>query len=148
MAIPQTPAAPIPNWKAVRDEWLGQLSELRNRIENWAKEIDWSTRRIEKHLEDSAIGEYEAPGLLLQKEFTRLLLEPLGWIGPGAEGSAELYEMPAYDNIASLQFHKGKWSLQCTPPGAPAAGDVLSAAKPLTKKALQRVLEQIKQHAA
>jgi hypothetical protein len=148
VATSAVPTNPIPNWEAVRAEWLRQLGALRDRVEEWAREFDWSTRRVDKPMDDSSLGDYDAPGLVMQKEFTRLLLEPMGWIGPGAEGAVHLYCMPAFDDVASLQLHEGKWWLYRAPPGGPAAGDVLAASKPMTKRALQKLLERLRQHAA
>src|SRR4051812_23881682 len=73
----------------VRSDWLHRLSGLVGDVEAWARALDWSTRRIEKKLEDSELGKYLAPALLLQKETVRIILEPIGRSAPGAEGRAD-----------------------------------------------------------
>lgn len=129
--------------------WLNLLSELIGTVERWAKELDWSTRRIEKEMDDSEIGEYQAPALVVQKELTRVLLEPVGRSAPGAEGVVDLYLLPGYDDIASLYFYKDCWNLHTMAPETSAEASIREAeARPLTKAALRKVLEQMKSHAA
>ena len=56
---------------------------------------EWVTRRYPKKLRDEARQVYEVPALHLQKGPTNLLLDPIGYDVPGAEGAADLYLMPA-----------------------------------------------------
>jgi hypothetical protein len=127
-----------------RDEWLDRLSNLVENVETWAKELDWSTRRIEKKMEDSQVGNYQAPALLLQKETTRVLLEPIARSAPGAEGVVDLYLMPAYDDIASLYYTNGEWNLHYMFPGRPIVATIKDAsARPLSRETLQEVLEEM-----
>jgi hypothetical protein len=133
----------------VRDEWLHRLAELIAQIESWAQVDDWSTRRIEKKLEDSQIGKYRAPALLLQKETVRVLLEPIGRTAPGADGVVDLYLMPAYDDIASLYFCDGRWNLHYMFPGSPTAATIEQAdALPLSRDAFRKVLDEMMKNAA
>jgi hypothetical protein len=76
MATADLPKNPIANWEKVRNEWVNRITALVGQVENWGQEFGWSTRRIDKRLEDSQVGTYKAPALLLQKETTRALLEP------------------------------------------------------------------------
>jgi hypothetical protein len=127
---------------AVRAAWLKRLGDLIDQIEGWARELDWSTRRIEKKMEDSQIGKYRAPALLLQRDTSRILAEPIGRSAPGTEGVVDLYLMPAYDDIASLLFYNGTWNLHYMFPGDPTAATI-DETKPqsLSKEAFQEVLE-------
>lgn len=77
---PKKPAAA----KSLRDEWLTRLDKLVRSVRQWAEEFGWATRRIDKNLEDSQLGTYQAPALLMQKEFARVLLEPIARFAPGA----------------------------------------------------------------
>jgi hypothetical protein len=129
-------------------EWLHNLSHLVEFVNRWAKELGWSTKQIEKPMEDSEIGDYEAPALLLQEETTRVLLEPIGRSAPGAEGLVDLYLMPAYDDIASLYFYGNRWNLYYMAPGTRAVADIReSESKPLTKAALAKVLHEMRKNA-
>ena len=95
----------------LRDAWLEVLADLTTRVKNWAEDLGWSTRQIAKKMKDSRLGEHEAPALLMQKETTRVLLDPVARLAPGADGVFDLYLMPAYDDIASLYLVNGEWRM-------------------------------------
>ena len=138
----------IPNSDQLREEWLGRLFDLIRTVDGWAKEMQWSTRQIEITLEDSQIGKYKAPALLLQEEATRILLEPITRSAPNADGVVDLYLMPAYDDIASLCFYDGQWHLHYMFPRTETVGDIRDAkAKLLTADVLQEVLEEMRKNA-
>lgn len=69
------PDAPSPD--QLRDEWLDRISQLVRSVQGWAESLGWATRQIEVTKEDSRIGRYRAPALLMQHEATRVLLEPI-----------------------------------------------------------------------
>ena len=133
----------------LRDEWLERLAGLVDMVENYGRELGWSTRRIEKRMKDSEIGTYDAPALLLQEETTRILLEPIARLTPGSDGVVDLYLMPAYDDIASLYFSDGEWKLHYTSPGTASAATIDPAEdRPFSKEAVRDVLDEMKRHAA
>lgn len=132
-----------------RDAWIGLVTALVDQVETWAKEMDWSTRRVEKKIDDNWIGRHRVPALLMQAETCRILLEPVGRSAPGAEGVVDLYLMPAYDDIATLFHYENRWNLHYGSEPASNAADIREApAIPLSKEALHGVLEEMKQHAA
>jgi hypothetical protein len=142
MSLTNAPEAMGVDADALRATWLNRLEDLINKIEAWARTLDWSTRRIEKKMENSQIGQYRAPALLMQKETTRGLLEPIGPSAPGADGVVDLYLMPAYDDVASLFFYDGRWNLQYIGPRAVNdASRTESESKPLSRETFQEVLE-------
>ncbi len=128
--------------------WLDRLSALVNEVESWAKGLGWSTRRIEKPMEDSQIGKHKVPSLLMQEGTDRILLEPIARSAPGTEGVVDLYLMPAYDDVASLYYEDGLWNLHYTYGGTVAANAREAPARPLSQDALQEVLAEMRQHAA
>ena len=128
--------------------WLDRLAALVDEVESWAKGLGWSTRRIEKPMEDAQIGKYKAPSLLMQEGTDRILLEPIARSAPGTEGVVDLYLMPAYDDIASLYFEDGRWNLHYLFPATVAANTRDAPAKPLSQETLQEVLAKMRQHAA
>jgi hypothetical protein len=133
----------------LRDEWLQRLSALLDAVQRWAQELGWSTRRIDKRMEDSQVGKYQAPALLMQEGTTRMLLEPIARSAPGAEGIVDLYLMPAYDDIATLFFSDGQWQLHFLFRGTPAPPTVSEAnSKPLSKETFKAVLEEMLKNAA
>ncbi len=138
----------IPNRGQLRDEWLDRLLQLIQTVQGWAETMGWSTRQIEVTLEDSQIGKYKAPALLLQEEATRILLEPIARSAPGADGVVDLYLMPAYDDIASLYLYDDGWHVRYMFPEAETVGDIRDAeARPLTDQVLREVLEEMRKNA-
>lgn len=131
-----------------RQKLLGRLAELRDNIEAWSQQADWSTRRVEKSMRDES-GSYAAPGLLMQKEFCRILLDPLGGASAADEAAADLYRMPEYDDVARLYFSDGQWRLHFTFPGAKASPEISDATlPPLSRELFTDVLQAMSQHAA
>jgi hypothetical protein len=141
MSTVQTP-------EQVQAEWLERLNRLIDDVKTWAEELDWSTRRIEIKLEESRIGKYQAPALLLQQEAIRILLQPIASSAPGTQGVVDLYLMPAYDDIASVYYYDGNWHVHYMFPGTPSVGDIHDApAKLLSKETLSEVLGEMKKNA-
>lgn len=131
----------------VQAGWLGRPNRLIDDVKKWAEELDWSTRRIEIRLQESRIGAYQAPALLLQQEAVRVLLQPIASSAPGTEGVVDLYAMPAYDDIASIYHYDGSWHVHYMFSGTPTVGDIHDApAKPLTKETLAEVLGEMKRN--
>jgi hypothetical protein len=130
-----------------RTMWIHRVNALVADVEQWAREMGWSTRRIEKKLDDARIGKHRVPALLMQEDTCRILLEPVGRSAPGAEGVVDLYLMPAYDDIASLYYAGNQWNLHYLFPGE--KGPVREAkAMPLSKKTFEKVLGEMRQNAA
>jgi len=149
VATVDPPKAANADLEKLRNEWLGRLTELVDRVEGWARELDWSTRRIEKKMQDSQIGHYKAPALVLQNETCRGLLDPIARSAPGAEGVVDLYLMPAYDDIASLYFCDGAWQLHYMFAGTSSVATIRTGdSQPLSKETLRAVLEEMRANAA
>ncbi len=149
MASENAPPSVVAGPEELKREWLDRLSTLVESVEEWARELGWSTRRIEKQMKDLELGSYRAPALLLQEEFTRGLLEPIYHSAPGVEGVVDLYLMPAYDDLAKLFYSDGKWSLYRMPPGVPAAGSFEEAGPgTLSRETFREVLEGMKEYDA
>jgi hypothetical protein len=133
-----------------QSERFGQrIEDLVARFEGDVDRREWVTRRYPKRLRDDARAVYEVPALYLQKGATRLLLDPVGYDVPGAEGAADLYLMPAYDPMACLFFEGGEWVLHYAfPPDPMEPGSVTeSQALPLSAEAINHVLNSIAEYA-
>jgi hypothetical protein len=129
-------------------DWLGVLTTLIEVVRTWGNEIGWATKVVDKPMDDSKIGKYRAPALLLQEEATRVLLEPITRAAPGAEGVVDLYLMPSYDDIASLYYYGKKWNVHYIGEDeAPISNIRDTKSKPLTKATLRGLLEEMKSHA-
>lgn len=132
-----------------RTAWIGRVGSLVEQLQQWAGELGWSSRRVEKTLADARTGEHRVPALLMQEDTCRILLEPVGRAAPGADGVVDLYLMPAYDDIASLYYNQNRWNLHYMFPGAGTiAAPREFSAIPLTKDVFESVISQMKQHAA
>jgi hypothetical protein len=133
----------------LQSEWLDRLSTLLKLVRSWAEELDWSTRQIKKAMQDSRLGNYEAPALIMQKGATRLFLDPIARFAPGADGVVDLYLMPAYDDIASLYFVNGEWRLHYMSPGTPSVATIREAeSSPLSKDTFAQVLDEMTNNAS
>ena len=132
-----------------RELFQRRVEELVARFEGEVDRREWVTRRYPKRLRDEARGVYEVPALYLQKGPTSLLLDPIGYDVPGAEGTADIYLMPAYDPTASLYFEDGQWMLHYAfppDPGEPCSM-IETQAMPLSAEAINQVLNSIAEHA-
>lgn len=130
-----------------RERFLNHLARLIDLVETWARQSDWSTRRIEKTVRDE-LGEYSAPGLLMQKEFCRVLLDPIGSSSFGDEGVVDLYRMPEYDDVARLYFSEGQWHIHFVFPGAATTGEISNdTSPPLSTTLFNSVLETMTRNA-
>lgn len=127
-------------------EWIDRLDELVRTVDGWAKGLGWATRVIEKKLEDSRIGKYVAPALLMQEGTDRVLLEPIARWAPGVEGVVDLYLMPAYDDVATLFYFDGAWHLRLASAGdAPSVTEVAVA---FSRETFEEALSEMRQHDA
>jgi hypothetical protein len=131
-----------------RFAWIDRVTELVAAVEQWAGELGWVTKRVEKKLDDARVGTHRIPALLMQADTCRIILEPVGRSAPGTDGVVDLYLMPAYDDIASIYHYAGRWNLHYVFPGSRPVATVREAeALPLSKESLERVLAEIMQHA-
>ena len=110
---------------------------------------DWVTKVYPKKLRDVDNQIYQVPALVLQKGPLRVLLDPVAYDVPGAEGVVDLYLMPTYDDLASLYFEDGAWRIHYAfPPEAMETHSVVEAeALPLGEENVNKVLDSIVAHA-
>ena len=68
---------------------------------------------------------------------------------PGAEGGVDLYLMPTYDDMASIYFQKGTWTIHYAfPPDPKETHSVIETeALPLSEDTINKVLDSIATHA-
>jgi hypothetical protein len=169
VALHQEPDGPVLEWAQTSDDpgnareeieadvaariqdrmnWMARITSLVDPVEGWARELGWSVRRIEKTLDDYRIGKHRVPSLLMQEGTCRVLLEPVGSSAPGTEGVADLYLMPAYDDIATFYYYESRWNLHYAPRETQLAITSRDAkGMPLAKETLRAVLEELTRHA-
>ncbi len=132
-----------------REQFRRRVEELVARFEREVDRREWVTRRYPKRLRDDARQVYEIPALYLQKGPTSLLLDPIGYDVPGAEGAANLYLMPTYDPTASVYFEGGQWVIHYAfPPDSMETHSVVEAqALPLSAETINQDPDSIAEHA-
>jgi hypothetical protein len=132
-----------------REQFRRRVEELVARFEGEVDRREWVTRRYPKRLRDDARQVYEVPALYLQKGPTSLLLDPIGYDVPGAEGAADLYLMPTYDPMATIYFEEGQWVIHYAFPPEPMETQsmVEAQALPLSAETINQVLDSIAEHA-
>lgn len=131
---------PAPDSAAAREDWLGRVARLLADLEAWGRADGWATRAVEARLRDAELGEYAAPGLVLERGPARLLVEPIARSAPGADGVVDLYALPAYDDVATLYHINGGWHVHLSTGGG--------VARPLTRDVFREVIEEMARHAA
>jgi hypothetical protein len=133
------------------EQFQRRVEELVARFEQDLDPEEWVARRYPKRLRDEAGEVYEVPALYVQKGPSRLLLDPIGYDVPGAEGVADLYLMPTYDSTASLLFEGGKWMFHydSTAGSDPASTCSMNEIQvlPLSAETINQVLDAIAENA-
>ena len=129
--------------------FLGLVHELVRQVAVWAEPAGWATSRYAKRMCAPDRSVFEIPALYLQRGPTRLLLDPVAFDVPGAEGLVDLYLMPTYDDMASLYFREGRWAIHYAHPSDPTAPAAIDKVEPvpLDEPNLLRVLDTIASHA-
>ena len=136
----------VENPESDRRDWVNLLDDLVHHFETWIGK-DWATDKLKKPMRDSVLGAYEAPGLLMQLNYTRVILEPIARYAPGTDGVVDLARMPAYDLIASLYRIKDEWRLHYAFQYEKAEAGARSAVSlPLNELNLRRVLDEFTGH--
>jgi hypothetical protein len=131
-----------------RDRWRARVDELIAQVASWVEPNDWVTKPYTKRMRDADGTVFEVPSLFLQKGPTRLLLDPIAYDTPGTEGIVDLYLMPTYDDMASLDLVDGRWRIHYVFPDQSAvAGDGQPEVMELSETTMNRVLDEIACHA-
>lgn len=134
------PTKPIPDWEQVKGEWVQVVEGLVSDIDGWCRDRGWPTRKLYKSVVEPSIGGYLVPALRFQIDLTKLMLEPVARFVSGADGLADLYKMPEYDDVASVyRLNDGWWIREA----AAADGD----GRPLDAEAFAAVVLQMVAHA-
>jgi hypothetical protein len=133
-----------------RDQFRDRVAALVEQVRWLVEPHDWVTKTYAKKMRDIENRVYEVPALFLQKGPIRVLLDPVAYDVPGAEGVVDLYLMPTYDDMASLYFEKGTWMIHYAfPPDPTETHSVIETkALPLSEETINKVLDSIAAHAA
>ena len=132
-----------------RDQFRNRVEALVNQVRRFAEPHEWVTKVYTKKLRDVENHVYQIPALFLQKGPVRVLLDPVAYDVPGAEGVVDLYLMPTYDDLASFYFEGGTWRIHYAFPPAPTEtrSAIETEALPLVEESVNKVLDSIADHA-
>lgn len=132
-----------------RVQFQKRVDALVQQVSSWVEPHEWVTKTYPKKMRDLDRQIFEVSALFLQKGPIRVLLDPLAFDVPGAEGVVDLYLMPTYDDLASLYFEGGKWMIHYAFPPDPKVTDsvIEMEALPLSEQTINQVLESIAAHA-
>jgi hypothetical protein len=132
-----------------RDQFQKRVEALVEQVEGWIGPHDWVTKRYPKKMRDVDRQIFEIPALFLQKGPIRVLLDPVAYDVPEAEGVVDLYLMPTYDDLARFFFEGGAWAIHYAFPteATQTSCEPEAQAMPLTEETLNQVLDSIAAHA-
>jgi hypothetical protein len=132
-----------------RDQFQELVLALVKQVREWVEPHEWVTKSYPKKMRDVDQKVFEIPALFLQKGPTRVLLDPVAYDVPGAEGVVDLYLMPTYDDMASLYFESGEWVIHYVfPPNPMETHSVVQAtALALSEETINQILDSIADHA-
>ena len=132
-----------------RDRFQKRVEALVEQVKEWVEPHEWVAKPYPKKMRDVDRQVFEIPALFLQKGPTRVLLDPVAYHVPGAEGVVNLYLMPTYDDMASLFFEGGEWVIHYPfPSDSRETHSVVEAeALALSEKSINRILNSIADHA-
>ena len=101
----------------MRSDWIERFNKLVDEVDQWAKAMNWPTRRKEQKFDDMQIGKHELPTLLMQADDCQvILLEPIGLsCGGRGNGRAKISSTTAGE-IADLNFYEDRWNLHVFDP--------------------------------
>jgi hypothetical protein len=132
--------------EAVKAEWLKTLNDLASQVKSWVEPGGWRTRLVSKPTRDSVLGRFEVPLLLMERNGVEVALNPVSPFIDGADGAVDLYVVPAYDEVGSLYFNDGRWTLYYVFREADSVGNHEPEAMPLSESTINRVLDQMAIH--
>jgi len=132
-----------------RNRFVDLVEALVVQVRAWAEPHEWVTKIYPKKMRDVDRHSFEVPALLLQKGPARLLLDPIAYDVPGSEADVDLYLMPTYDYLASLDFKENTWEIHYAFPADPRETQSVLEAQdlPFSEETLNQVLDSIATYA-
>ncbi len=139
----------IADSEAMKAEWLDRLGDLVSLVKGYVEASGWRTRQDTKPVTEPGLGRYEVPLLLMERAEVEVVLSPVARTVPGAGGVVDLYLMPAYDDVVSLDFEGDRWFIHyALPPESTVPRFVIEAERlPLDEGTINRVLDAVADHA-
>ncbi len=95
--------------KMVLDEWLQAIETVEKQAEDWSKEAEWRTRRVDKKLSESLLGTFSAPQLLIFAEPYLYVLDPVARFIPEGLGAFDFAIQPSYHTTSLYRDDNREW---------------------------------------
>lgn len=129
----------------LKGEWLDRLQALVEQVKGWAIDAGWRVHEDVKSVTEPALGKYKVPLLFLERGGAEFVLSPLARPSLAAEGVVDVYLMPGYDDVVSLECQDGRWTMKPPRPEASTAlwRGTASDARALTNESLMGILGSI-----
>ena len=101
--------------KIVRDrllpEWLQAQEQMIQEAEAAARAKGWYVERDEMQVEESLLGTYRRPGLLIRTWDREMMLIPVARFCAGRQGAVDLKVSPNYERAYTVTFKDGRWQI-------------------------------------
>jgi len=91
-----------------REAFLDLVERLVEQVEGWAKARKWGVAREKKILDESRLGTYTAPGLVVRTPRGIVYLEPVGRDIASADGRVDLLAWPSQARMMLVRIG-GRW---------------------------------------
>jgi hypothetical protein len=98
--------------KMVCTEWQKEASGLIAQVEGWAAENKWVTRRAEKKLTETLIGDYSLDQLYMHAEGNLYILDPIARFVHGGLGSFDLSIQPSFFTTSIYREMDDQWYIR------------------------------------
>lgn len=108
----------------LRVNWLARLDALAAQVKGWVEPAGWRTRMVLKTTRDGALGRFQVPLLLMERDGIQVALNPVSRFVDGTAGVVELYVVPGYEIVAPIRLGEdARWSIDDREPGAAGGGE-------------------------
>ncbi len=95
----------------VLQEWKQLVENLIQEIARWSKAEGWSVDRQPVELNESKLGTYEVPSLVIDTPNGRLMVKPAARYVFGADGRVDLYSWPSLNKLLIVRTNE-EWKLR------------------------------------
>ncbi len=126
--------------KVVCSEWSKEANGLIEKIESWAADFKWITRRERKQLDELLIGKYGLDQLYLHAEGSLYILDPVARFISGGLGAFDLSIQPSFYLTSIYRNMDREWYVYLE------VGQGIHGAKkePLTKDSFRRAVAELR----
>ncbi len=121
-------------------EWENAANSLLLKVESWAKEFGWVSRREAKILSETLLGDYSLDQLYMYAEGNLFILDPLARFIPGGMGAFDLSIQPSFYITSIYRDCQGEWFVHLD------VGQGVHGAKkePLTKESFRSAVNELR----